>query len=181
MRKSTTIKIALFAFLSEMICVTGNYFLGLEVLSYVSQGLGFASYLFLMIWISQFIYSKARFGINLVTFFMSLALALYSIGLISLLPDGKLLEYYALLFYVFVMICIVSAIVFVGRVIFSSPKKKENPQMEKQTSVAVTTEGPSENSAWVCSCGCHNTGKFCSECGKPNDVESVTKTSDVSI
>lgn len=24
---------------------------------------------------------------------------------------------------------------------------------------------------WVCSCGCTNTGKFCSECGKPNIVQ----------
>ena len=30
---------------------------------------------------------------------------------------------------------------------------------------------------WTCSCGCVNTGKFCSECGKPNIViENPEKT-----
>ena len=33
---------------------------------------------------------------------------------------------------------------------------------------------------WVCSCGCANTGKFCSECGKPNVVAEITETSNVS-
>ena len=33
---------------------------------------------------------------------------------------------------------------------------------------------------WICSCGCRNTGKFCSECGKSNIVTEIPETSDVS-
>ena len=33
---------------------------------------------------------------------------------------------------------------------------------------------------WECSCGCTNTGKFCSECGKPNVVAEITETPNIS-
>ena len=33
---------------------------------------------------------------------------------------------------------------------------------------------------WMCSCGCTNTGKFCSECGKPNVVAEIDEASVVS-
>ena len=40
-----------------------------------------------------------------------------------------------------------------------------------------TDKGSTEQ--WVCSCGCANTGKFCSDCGKPNGAEEVAETSNV--
>lgn len=34
----------------------------------------------------------------------------------------------------------------------------------------IRAESNVSKEQWVCSCGCSNTGKFCSECGLPNKV-----------
>ena len=122
MSKSTSLKISLFAFLSTLICIIGNTILQMDLLSYVCQGLGFLSYLFFLIWISQIIYEKVIFAINLIIVFLSFGLAAYSLSLFSLLPYEQVFEYYVVFFYVFSLTCIGSLIVLVGRIIFYSPK-----------------------------------------------------------
>ena len=122
MSKSTSLKISLFAFLSTLICIIGNTILQMDLLSYVCQGLGFSSYLFFLIWISQIIYEKVIFAINLIIVFLSFGLATYSLSLFSLLPYEQVFEYYVVFFYVFSLTCIGSLIVLVGRIIFYSPK-----------------------------------------------------------
>lgn len=159
MKKMTTLKIALFAFISAIICVTGNTILCLDIVSYVAQGMGFASYLFFAIWISQLIHSKSRYGINLVVLFMSFSLSVYSATMFSLYPYGKLFEYYVLFFYLFFMICLISSIIIVGRIIFGSPKQRN------YSSTNILPSEKSEHTLWLCKCGKKNSGKFCSDCG----------------
>ena len=45
----------------------------------------------------------------------------------------------------------------------------------EQATMAHTAAITESAEAWVCNCGCHNTGKFCSECGsgKPEEIVSV--------
>lgn len=44
----------------------------------------------------------------------------------------------------------------------------------------IRNSGKSATEQWVCSCGCSNTGKFCSECGKPNDMAENTEAPNAS-
>lgn len=125
MRKSTSLKISLFALISAIICLIGNAILNIEIFIAIIHGLAFLSYLFLAIFVSQLIYEKINFGINVIVLFMSFALALYSIALFSISPFEILVEYCVLFFYWFVLLCLVSAIVLVGRIIFYSPKSDE--------------------------------------------------------
>lgn len=48
-------------------------------------------------------------------------------------------------------------------------KSSERATMAQATALIDNTE------AWVCKCGCRNTGKFCSQCGgsKPDEYVSV--------
>lgn len=174
MNKRTILKLSLFAFISAIICFIGNTILSLNILSYIIQGTMFLAYLFFAIWLCQLVYGKTRFSKNLVILMMSFALAVYSFLLISITSTELLLEYYVIFFYVLVLIFLVSSIVLIGRMMFSSPKSKLN---EKER-IAETTYLP-EKSTWTCSCGCTNTGKFCSECGKPNVATEISQTSEI--
>ena len=83
----------------------------------------------------------------------------------SITPFVSLLDYYVLFFYMFVLLCLISAILLLGRIIFYSPKAK------------VTEDAPAnmQNSddkiTWVCVCGNKNTGNFCSACGALHNKE----------
>ena len=59
MSKTMSFKISVFTLISTIICIIGNMILDLDIISYVCQGLGFLSFLFFLIWISQWIYEKA--------------------------------------------------------------------------------------------------------------------------
>lgn len=171
MRKSTSFKIALFAFVSAIICIIGNGMLCLDIISYTAQGLGFVSYLFFAIWVSQLIYGRTRFGGNLICLFMSFALALYSCVMFAANPEGLLFDYYVIFFYLFSLICLVSSILLVGRIIFCSPKK----QKEQHESLLIDHSTANQ---WKCACGCFNTGKFCSACGAPMPTEVIEVVSE---
>lgn len=175
MSKSTILKLSLFALISAIICFIGNAILSLDILSYITQGIAFLAYLFFAIWICQLVYGKTRFSMNLVILIMSFALAVYSFALLSITNTELLLEYYVIFFYLFVLIFLVSSIILIGRMMFSSPKSKFN----EQERVVETSHLP-EKSTWTCSCGCTNTGKFCSECGKSNVVAEIPETTDIS-
>lgn len=171
MRKTTSIKISLFAFISTLICLVANNILHLKVVSYVCQGLGFLSYLFLLIWVSQIIYEKLPLGINLIVLFMSFSLAVYSLALFSLLPYEQAYEYYVIFFYFFSLTCLGSAILLVGRIIFGLPSgQNETPQPTEAPAAPVTPAVPVSPTAppeqsWMCECGTQNSSAFCTDCG----------------
>ena len=156
MKKSITLKLALFTFLSSGICAVGNEIIELDLLAYVTEGLGFLAYLFFVIWLCQLIYGKIRLSRNLILLIVSFSLAVYTGAMFSISSSSLLLTYYMIFFYVFVVICIVSAIVLVGRLIFSSSKKE---------ALVETAEAVQQEEGWKCKCGTVNKGKFCSECG----------------
>ena len=162
MRKTTSLKVSLFAFLSAIACTVANYMLSLEIVFYSTQVLWFAAYFFLLISLSQVIYEKFRFRITFIILLLSFALAAYSLALFSLVPYGGFFEYYVIFFYLFGITALVSTIILIARIVFSSPIIPEETAEDDNLSV---------DEYWVCSCGKENTGKFCSECGKSNSFE----------
>ena len=165
MKKSFTIKFSLFAFLSAIICYVGSFLLPILRSLYLPTCFFFLAYLFFMMWISQLVYGKTSFRINWVVLIMSFSMSVYFFIMYAITQVEFLSECYLLAFYLLIFLCIVSSIILIGRVIFSSPEKKISTQKLPQPHLPTVS-----TSSWICSCGATNTGKFCSECGKPNIV-----------
>lgn len=179
MNKNTTLKLSIFALISTIICIIGNSILYMDILSYIIEGISFLSYLFFAIWICQLIYGKTRFSNNWVVLIMSFALAIYSFVSSTITTSEFLWEYYIYFFYLFVLICLVSSIVLVGRMMFS-PKKPNYSEQSYIVAPQPATAHIPETNIWTCSCGHNNTGNFCSECGNPLVVAEITETAETS-
>lgn len=175
MSKTISFKIALFAFLSTLICAIGNSFLGLDIVTYLTHAFAFIAYLFVAIGICQLIYGKTRLSWNLIFLIMSFALGLYCGVMVQIETNEIVLSYYALLFYLFTVVCILSAIVLVGRMIFGKPSKQTQADEKEKTAHCVNAPINSVNAGdfWTCACGHKSSGRFCNECGSAKPSAST--------
>ena len=128
------IKISLFSFLSAIVCLIGYWFLGFELLYVITDILWFLAYVAFFAWICQTGYEKKKISINLTITIMSLTTAIY-MGVYSGLTSNKFfVDYCIYAFYLLFIVCIISTIIWIGRLIFRpTPKKNDKgAQSEKE-------------------------------------------------
>lgn len=128
------IKISLFSFLSAIVCLIGYWFLGFELLYVITDILWFFAYVAFFAWICQTGYEKKKISINLTITIMSLTTAIY-MGVYSGLTSNEFfVDYCIYAFYLLFIVCIISTIIWIGRLIFRpTPKKNDKgAQSEKE-------------------------------------------------
>lgn len=125
--KSMNLKLSLFTFLSAIICVIGYTLLYVDLLTLFRDILFLCSYVFFFVWVSQKIYGKVGFSINVIIFVLSLVLAVYFRIYVDYVYYDILTEYCIYAFYLLTITCIISAIVLLGRIIFTPKKSVVQP------------------------------------------------------
>ena len=154
-------KIALFTFLSAIVCTIGYDFTFIEVLSIISSVLWFVSYICAATWVLHLIRKKVKLTKSIVVAIYSLLIAIYSGVYIAMGVDMESIAGFisTCLFYLSVLVCIITTIICIWRFIFSS---------SKPGNVYNNNQGAMPMNLWTCSCGRTNSGKFCTDCGKSN-------------
>lgn len=165
MKARMSIKIALFAVLSAIVCSLANIFLGLIEIAYVVEALFFVAYISMVIWLCKYVNKIKLVGPNAVVSFFTFSLALYLGIYSSLFADSTIAPYVSLVFYVMALVCLGSVLILLGRWIFGKNTKAETKNKLEEASQA----------GWTCSCGATNTGNFCANCGavKPDSTTVV--------
>lgn len=169
MKIRMSLKLALFAFLSAIVSMVANSFIGLPEIRIIVDALWFLAYVCLVIWTCKYVAKVKRIGKNLVVLFFSFSLAAYFGVYCNLIENSDIALIAGLLFYAAALICLGSAIVLLARWIFG---KSEQPVETKYEPVIA------EQNNWTCACGVVNSGNFCSNCGnrKPEELVEIVES-----
>lgn len=168
-------KLMLFTFLCAVVCIVSYLITNIEIIAPFARWFLLASYCCLVAWLCSKLIKLRKYGVNLAFCLASFGGALYFgvwLGFLNELPNIN--DFYnmsplALVFVGFSLLCLVSLIILIGRLIFGSPANN---------TPSAANAIPTSNIAnqWICSCGSMNTGRFCSQCG----AQSASVTVDVS-
>lgn len=140
--KSTVLKFSLFTFLSAIVCTIGYFLLQLDLITYIRDALYLSAYVCFFAWVSQLIYKRVKNGVCTTISLMSFVLAIYTGAYAGLTTKEFLSIYVSYAFYLFTIACLVSVIVLIGQMIFTS--KNEAPA--KITDNSETVEDPEQES-----------------------------------
>lgn len=169
MKINVFLKITLFAFLCSILSVVAYIITNIDIIAIITNWFWFISYFGLISWLCSKIYKLSRYGVNLIFVVGAFGIALYSgfwLGIndeFSTINNFDEMSLTAMAFVLFSLVCLLSAMVFIGRLIFGKPAVQTVSE-EIINEAQVITEACDNN--WVCECGTNNSGKFCCECGK---------------
>lgn len=169
MKINVFLKVTLFAFLCSILSVVAYIITNIEIIALITNWFWFVAYFGLVAWICSKIYKKIRYSVNLIFVVGSFGIALYSGFWIGIRDEFNTINTFgemsltAVAFVVFSLVCLMSAIVLIGRLIFGTPAEKVDNVIAVKDA-AVIEESFDNN--WVCECGTQNSGKFCAECGR---------------
>ena len=164
----TALKIALFSFLSSLVCTIGYFITGIDYLLIGMEALWFVSFLCVIFWVCQKIYKSTKHNIINICIVASAAFATYcgiqsSIQGISSDEISLLSITYWYLFILFTLVCVASIIALLAALIFYPAKPKSETTIQQ---------------AWLCTCGKTNDGNFCQQCGAPRVPMHKTEQKD---
>lgn len=134
--RAFNLKLSVFTFVSAIICYVGYYFLYAEPLVLIKDALFLCAYISFFVWISEIIACRVRYSINVTISILSFVLAVYLGAYMNFVPYEFLREYCFYAFYLLTVVCIISVIVLIGRIIFV-PQKRAEPSTSNISALNV--------------------------------------------
>lgn len=165
MKIGICLKVALFAFLCAIVCTIAFVLTDITLIAILTNWLWFLTYMSLVTWLCTKVYKRVRYSVNLIFIIASFAIALYT-GVQHYLQgsasvnDVSSMSLTTLLFVVFTIVCLLSIMLLIGRLVFGKSRQEEAPAQEPEAPVLIAGE-----TTWTCSCGASNSGQFCTTCG----------------